>query len=119
MCDVMEDNSTKSSASLKLAKLRIGVTSWGQRPPVRTLLDAVKTYAKFERAFTSPEGTSPQGFLEIYKERTMNTKLGRDAVDLVYDVLGGEHDDRLAEMIKPAGEGWAKLVDWRQRWPGS
>ena len=42
----------------------------------------------------------------------MVTKLDRYAVDLIYDVLGGEHDDVLAEQIKPDGE-WAKLVDWR------
>ena len=79
---------------------------------LRTLLDAVKTYAKFEKAFNAPDGTTPQEHLEDYKEKTMSTKLGRDAVDLIYDVLGGEHDDALAEQLKPEGE-WAKLVDWR------
>ena len=103
---------------IELERLDLAEKAGGQAATIvedlSTLLSAVKTYALFERAFTSPEGTSPQDFLEIYKERTMNTKLGRDAADLVYDVLGGEHDDRLAEMIKPAGEGWAKLVDWRR-----
>ena len=44
---------------------------------LHTLLDAVKTYAKFERAFTSPERTSPQEYLEEYKDKNMSTQLGR------------------------------------------
>ena len=48
----------------------------------------------------------------------MKSKLGRDAVDLIYDVFGGAHDDMLAEHIKPDGE-WANIVDWRLRWHGS
>mgnify|MGYP003310947131 CR=1 FL=1 len=44
----------------------------------------------------------------------MNTKLGKEFVDLIYDVLGGDHDDKLAEHIKSVTEGWRKMVDWRQ-----
>ena len=78
---------------------------------VENLLRAVGTYAQFESVFTSPEDTDPQKFLEGYKDQHMKSKLGRDAVDLIYDVFGGEHDDMLAEHIKPDGE-WAKIVDW-------
>ena len=79
---------------------------------LNTVVAAAKTYAHFESAFTAPEGTTTQDHLEEYKEKNISTKLGKDAVNLIYDVLGGEHDDVLAEVLKPQGE-WAKLVDWR------
>ena len=81
---------------------------------VETLLRAVATYTQFESAFTPPEDTTePQAFLEEYKDKHMKSKLGREAVDLIYDVYGGEHDDMLAEHIKPDGE-WAQVVDWHR-----
>ena len=58
---------------IELERLDLAEKAGGQAATIvedlSTLLSAVKTYALFERAFTSPEGTSPQDFLELYKER--------------------------------------------------
>ena len=77
-----------------------------------TLCDAVSTCRKFESAFTPSEGADTQTHLEEYKRDKINTRLGKESVDLFYDVRCGEHDHKLALHVKGA-DGWQRCIDWR------
>jgi hypothetical protein len=74
--------------------------------------DVSTTCREFESAFTPPEGADTHAHLEDYKREKMTTRLGKDAVDLFYDVRSGEHDHKLALHVKGA-DGWQKCIDWR------
>ena len=80
------------------------------------LLQAAKTFSSFSEAFCPHGGSdsmTPQEHLADFKEKNIETKLGRSAVDLVYDVYTGNYDDELVAQIKPEGDWTKTILDWR------
>ena len=70
-------------------------------------------YDKFERVFSAPEGTEPQAHLEKYKQYHLSTRLSKDAVDVLFNVISGDHDEALSNQMKSLTEGWHNTIDWR------
>ena len=77
---------------------------------LKRLCADVANYEAFERAFSPPEGTEPQAHLEKYKQEHLSTSSSKDAVDILFDVLSGDHD--LALSMKSLTEGWERTIHW-------
>ena len=77
-----------------------------------TLCNDMSTYRQFESVFTASGSGDTQTHLEEYKRDKISTRLGKESVDLFYDVRSGEHDHKLALHVKKA-DGWQRCIDWR------
>ena len=80
---------------------------------LKRLCSDVANYEKFERAFSAPEGAEPQAHLEKYKQDHLSTRLSKDVVDILFDVIGGDYDEALCTHMKSLTEGWHKTIDWQ------
>ena len=81
---------------------------------LKTLLEIGKTYSSFSKVLVPPQGTQIDDHLNQYKEKNMQTNLGKRAVELVNDILTGILDEKLAAHIQPDGQWTPRHVnDWR------
>ena len=81
---------------------------------MKQLCSDVANYDKFERVFSAPEGTEPQAHLEKYKQDHLSTRLSKDAVDILFDVLSGDNDEALSNHMKLLTEGWHNTIGWQR-----
>ena len=79
---------------------------------LKTVLEMSKTYQSFLKELVAPDDQAEDLFREQYKEKNTQTKLGKIAVELVYDVLNGDRDEELVEIVKPHGEWSKQAIDW-------
>ena len=79
---------------------KVGTSAKSLVQDMQHLCSNVANYDKFERVFSAPEGTEPPAHLEKYTQDHLSTRLIKDAVDVLFDVLSGDHDEALCKQMR-------------------